>query len=84
MRASYNKHETRLMCSMFLTATEEVRREYFWIENIRYGSTFEDAMDVYSFQQDIIEGTSDIFKNHRQWYVGPGQTLASLRSAVGL
>ncbi|OQV11858.1 putative Kynurenine formamidase [Hypsibius exemplaris] len=37
-------------------ATEEVRREYFWIENIRYGSTFEDAMDVYSYQQEIMAG----------------------------
>ncbi|XP_055350252.1 kynurenine formamidase-like [Paramacrobiotus metropolitanus] len=37
-------------------ASDEVRRDFFWIENIRYGSTWEDSMDVYSYQQEIIAG----------------------------
>lgn len=38
------------------TGSEQVRREYFWIENIRYGSTWEDSLDVYSYQQEILAG----------------------------
>ncbi|GAU96419.1 hypothetical protein RvY_07870 [Ramazzottius varieornatus] len=37
-------------------ATGKARQNYFWIENIRYGSTWEDTLDVYSYHDNVIAG----------------------------